>query len=67
MTTGTILKKEEEQCLTCEWLKIEQQRRESGNKEQKSRERGSENDWCEMFETAPLGMCVGWVRMERRR
>ncbi len=66
MTQGTVLKKEEEQCLTCEWLKIEQQRRESGKEgEQGSRE--SVNDWCEMFETAPLGMCVGWVRMERRR
>jgi hypothetical protein len=57
------LKKEEEQCLTCEWLKIEQKRRESG----KEGDWKAANDWCEMFESAPMGMCVGWVKMERRR
>ena len=63
MTTGTILKIEEEQCLTCKWFKIEQKRRESGE----TGNRESKNDWCEMFESAPMGMCVGWVRTERRR
>ncbi|MFA5234420.1 MAG: hypothetical protein WC390_08490 [Sulfurimonas sp.] len=66
MTVGTVLKREEEQCLTCEWLRIEKERRASGENG-KVGDKEHKNDWCEMFETAPMGMCVGWVRTERRR
>lgn len=63
------LRVEERQCLTCEWLQLDNHNQFKGGdaKDRSGSEKAHWADWCELFPNAPLGKCGGYTGRENNR